>query len=70
MQKPLRTHGLIVLVCFNKPKAHFDQRGKNQLLSKMVKMGTNGPKKGPKWSKTVQLAIRDSYGPFMTIVTL
>ena len=39
---------------------------KKSFLSKMVQKGPDGPKMGPKWSKTFRLTILVPFGPFWT----
>ena len=39
---------------------------KKSFLSKMVQKGPEGPKMGPKWSKTLRLTILVPFGPFWT----
>ena len=40
--------------------------GKKSILSKMVQKGSDGRKRGPKWSKTLMLTILVAFGPFWT----
>ena len=40
--------------------------GKKSFLSKMAQKGPDGPKMGPKWSKTLRLTILVPFGPFWT----
>ena len=39
---------------------------KKSFLSEMVQKGPDGPKMGPKWSKTLRLTILVPFGPFWT----